>query len=97
APGKVRLLVEVLDRLGGQRVAARVFVTGMTNDSIHFEGTTRGEATNEDDLLPFEVPQGATCLIRAEGGGLEAGREFTTGTNTQAAVVISLNDTTLFK
>jgi hypothetical protein len=96
-PGKVRLLVEVLDHLAGQRVAAHVSVTDITNSSIHFEGTSRSETADKNDILPFEVPRGATFLIRAEGGGQEAGREFTSGTNNQAVVVIALSDTTLFQ
>jgi pimeloyl-ACP methyl ester carboxylesterase len=96
-PGKVRLLVEVLDHLAGQRVAAHVSVTEITNSSVHFEGTSRGETADKNDVLPFDVPRGATFLIRAEGGGMEAGREFTSGTNNQAVVVIALSDTTLFQ
>lgn len=97
AADKVRLLVEVIDRLGGQRVAAHVFVTEITNSAVHFEGTSRGETADKNDVLPFEVPRGATFMIRAEGGGLEAGREFTSGTNNQPVVVIALSDTTLFQ
>jgi predicted esterase len=96
-PGQVRLLVEVLDHLAGQRVAARVSVAEITNSSVHFEGTSRGETADKNDLLPFDVPQGATFLIRAESGGQTAGREFTGGTNRQAVVVIALGDTTLFQ
>ena len=97
APGKLRLLVEVLDHLGGQRIAAQVSVNNITNSSVHFEGTSRSESADKNDILPFEVPQGATYLIRAQGGGLQAGREFTAGTNAQGVVVISLSDTTLFQ
>jgi predicted esterase len=96
-PGKMRLLVEVLDHLAGQRVVSHVSVTEITNSAVHFEGTSRGETADKNDLLPFNVPQGATFLIRAEGSGQEAGREFTSGTNSQAVVVIALSDTTLFQ
>jgi pimeloyl-ACP methyl ester carboxylesterase len=96
-PDKTRLLVEVLDHLAGQRVVAKVTVTGITNSSIHFEGMSRGESADKNDLLPFAVPRGATYLVRADGEGEQAGREFTTGTNDQAVVVISLHDTTLFQ
>ncbi len=97
APGMVRLLVEVLDQLGGKRIEAQVSVNNITNSSVHFVGTSRGETADKNDILPFEVPQHATHLIRAHGSGQEAGREFTAGTNTQAVVVISLSDTTLFQ
>ena len=48
-----------------------------------------------NDVLPFNVPQGATYEIRAEKDGQVAGRQFTAGTNAQAMVVISLKDSTL--
>jgi pimeloyl-ACP methyl ester carboxylesterase len=96
-PGKVRLLIEVLDHLDGQRVAAHVSVTAITNNSAHFEGMSRGETADKNDMLPFDVPRGVTFLVRAEGGGQTAGREFTGGTNSQSVVVISLSDTTLFQ
>jgi hypothetical protein len=97
APGKTRLLVEVLDHLAGQCVVSQVSVTEITNSAVHFEGTSRGETADKNDLLPFEVPRGATFLIRAEAGGQTAGREFISDTNTQAVVVIALSDTTLFQ
>jgi pimeloyl-ACP methyl ester carboxylesterase len=96
-PGKVRLLVEVLDHLAGQRVAAQVYVYNITNSAIHFEGTSRSETADKNDILPFEVPQHATYMVRAVGNGMEAGREFTAGAKTQDLVVISLTDTTLFR
>jgi len=94
---KVRLLVDVLDHLAGQRVPAHVFVTEITNSTVHFEGTSMGDTADKNDLLPFEVPRDATFLVKAEGNGQTAGREFTSGTNKQAVVVIALSDTTLFQ
>ena len=93
----MRLQVEVLDHLAGRRVAAHVTVTEITNSTVHFEGTSRGETADKNDLLPFEVPRGATFLVRAENSGLIAGREFTRGTNKQPVVVIAMSDTTLFQ
>jgi pimeloyl-ACP methyl ester carboxylesterase len=94
---KVRLLVEVIDHLAGQRVASHVSVTEITNSNVHFEGTSTGETADKNNLLAFEVPRGATFLIRAEGSGQAAGREFTSGTNNKPVVVIALSDTTLFQ
>ena len=94
---KVRLMVEVLDHLAGQRVVAKISVTEITNSNVHFEGMSRGETSDKNDLVPFEVPRGATFMVRAEGNGLVAGREFISGTNNQPVVVIALSDTTLFQ
>jgi pimeloyl-ACP methyl ester carboxylesterase len=93
--GKMRLLVKVLDQLAGQRTAAKVTVADIKNNAVHFEGSSKDESADLNDVLPFDVPRGATYEIRAERDGQVAGREITTGTNAQALVVISLKDTTL--
>ncbi len=97
APDKTRLLVKVLDHLAGQRVAAKVTVTDIAKSDSHFEGTSRGESADANDILPLQVPRGATYEIRAELNGQTAEREFSTGTNEQAVVVISMSDTTAFR
>jgi pimeloyl-ACP methyl ester carboxylesterase len=93
---KTRLLVKVLDHLAGKRVAAKVTVTDTTNGAVHFEGVSKDESADMNDILALMVPRGSTYDIRAERDGVRAGREFSVGTNQQAVVVISLSDTTLF-
>ena len=92
---KVRLMVKVLDQFGGHRTAAKVTVADIRNSAVHFESVSRDESADMNDVLPFNVPQGATYEIRAEKDGQVAGRQFTAGTNAQAMVVISLKDSTL--
>jgi predicted esterase len=94
--GKVRLLVTVLDHLAGQRVPAKVAVIGLTNSAMHLEGVSAGETADMNNITAFEVPPGIYD-IRAERDGRVAAREFTAGTNAQAVVVISLNDTPVYK
>ncbi len=96
-PSKVRLLVKVLDQLAGKRVSAQVTVTDLTNSAVRFTGLSRDESVDMNDILPIEVPKGATYSIRAERFGMTAGREFTTGTNVQAVVVIALNEMPVVK
>ncbi|MDB6021473.1 MAG: polyhydroxyalkanoate depolymerase [Pedosphaera sp.] len=95
--GKVRLLVKVLDHLAGQRVEAKITVTDITNSAVHFEGVSRGESSDMNDLASFDVPRGGTYAVHAAYWGQEAGRQFTTGTNDQALVIVSMSDTMLFK
>jgi len=95
-PDKTRLFVKVLDRLGGQRVAAKVTVTDITNSAVRFEGTSRDESADLNDILPFAVPRDGTYEVRAERDGQVAGRELSVGTNQQATVVISLSDTPVY-
>jgi transglutaminase-like putative cysteine protease/predicted esterase len=96
APSRLRLLVKVLDQLGGRRVAAKVTVNDITVCTTRMEGTSRDESADMNDFLPFMVPRGSTYEIRAERDGLVAGREFTAGTNEQTIVVISLADTSVY-
>ncbi len=96
AAGTVRLLVTVLDHLAGRRVAAKITVTGLTNNAVHLEGVSADETADMNDITAFEVPRG-TYDIRAARAGQVAEREFTAGTNAQAVVVISLSDTPVYK
>lgn len=98
-PGKIRVLVTVLDHLAGERVAAKVTVTELTNDAVHFDGTSRSDTADMNDILPFDLPKGKVYQIRAEKDGMTAGREFgpvpMNVTNQQTVVVIAMNDTTI--
>jgi transglutaminase-like putative cysteine protease len=97
--GKIRVLVKVLDQLAGKRVAAKVTVTELTNSAAHFEGTSRTETADMNDILPFDLPKGKVFQIRAEQDGMVAGRDFgpvpMQVTNQQTVVVIAMKDTVL--
>jgi pimeloyl-ACP methyl ester carboxylesterase len=98
---KMRLLVKVLDQLAGKRVAAKVTVTDIADSTMHFEGTSRDETVETNDILAFTVTRGRTYDIRVEHGGQTAGRGYTAtpprnSTNAQAVIGISLSDTPVF-
>ncbi len=97
--GKIRVLVKVLDQLAGKRVDAKVTVTELTNSAAHFEGTSRTETADMNDILPFDLPKGKVFQIRAEKDGMVAGRDFgpvpMNNTNQQTVVVIAMKDTLL--
>jgi pimeloyl-ACP methyl ester carboxylesterase len=90
---QVRLLVKVLDRPTGQRVAARVVVTEAANSAAKLEGTSRGESADLNDILPFALARDRAYEVRVEEAGRPLRREFRPGTNVQELLVLTLNDT----
>lgn len=91
--GKVRLLVKVLDRPAGQRVAAPLTVVEATNATAKLEGKSRDESVDLNDIAAFEVARDRAYEISTELNGKRIRREFVAGTNAQELVVLTLNDT----
>jgi len=90
-----RLLVTVVDKLGGRRVAAQVAVCGVTNLHMCLYGISRDEKTDQNSALAFQVPRGLYD-VRAEWNGMAADREFTAGTNRETSLAISMTDTPVY-
>lgn len=90
--GKVRLLVKVLDRPAGQRVAASVIVSETTNAAFRLEDKSRDESADMNDFASFEVARDRAYQITASIDGKTIQREFAAGTNVQELVVLTLND-----
>lgn len=93
--GKTRLLVKVLDRPAGQRVAAKITVTETTNPAMKFEGASKDESADMNDILPFEVARDSAYEVLAELGGKTIRKNFRTGTNAQEMIIVLMNDTSL--
>ena len=91
-PEKTRLMVKVLDRPGGNRVAAKVRISDPKDATIGFEGTTRDEKSDSNDMLSFEVAQDRTYQIEAEFGDQKARQEFHCQKSGQEMVVVCLAD-----
>ncbi len=91
-PGQVRLLVTVLDSPGGKRVAADVAVRELTNTTVLFQGESRDESADLNDLLAISLPRGHRYRIDASHGSEAAHAEFRAGTNDQQVVVLCLNN-----
>ena len=64
--GGVRVLVRVLDKLEGQRVAARVTVTDAADAAMAFAGTSRGETADLNNILPFQLVPGHTYHVEIQ-------------------------------
>lgn len=91
--GKVRLLVKVLDRPAGQRVAAPVTVVEATNTAAKLEGKSRDESADMNDFASFELVRDRAYEISTELNGKRVQREFRAGTNGQELVVLHLSNT----
>ena len=87
-----RLLIKVLDRPAGQRVIARVVVTDPKNSATKFEGVSRGESVDLNDILPFEVARNHDYQIDVTSAGKKVSRDFHTGTNAQEVVLVCLSE-----
>ena len=53
--GKVRVLIRVLDRPQGKRVAAEVTVTDASDATKTLRGTSRDESADLNNILPFQL------------------------------------------
>jgi hypothetical protein len=89
-PSGLSLLVDVLDRPVGERVAARVTVKDLTDSTVRFEGTSRGETADLNDRLSFQLPWQRTYLVEAEHNGQKRQQHYTAGTNAHDRLSIYL-------
>ncbi len=88
ADEKVRLLVRVL--AGGKRVAAKVTVTDSADSSQKFDGTSRDESADLNNILPFQLPRARTFKIHAERDGKTIDREVKTIAGKEAEQTVEL-------
>ncbi len=95
----VRLLVKVLDRPAGKRIAARVSVIDTNNPATakleELEGMSRDESADLNDILPLQVAFNGAYQVRVESNGRNITKPFRSGTNTQELLVVTLLDTPL--
>jgi pimeloyl-ACP methyl ester carboxylesterase len=90
APEKVRLLVKVIDS-DNHRIAAKVTVNNITNSADLFEGVSKNESADMNNILSFDLSPGI-YQICADLGNQTAEQIFIPNTNTQQLVILSLNE-----
>jgi len=90
AEGHTRLLVKVLDRPAGQRVPASVEVLDVSDPTRMWNGTSRDERVDLNDILPFELETGRAYIVTARGNGLEAHARVELGRAAEQVVVLPL-------
>lgn len=91
ADAKPRLLVKVLDRPAGQRVAVDVSLTQPGDTAFRKQGRSRDESADLNDILPFEAVPGLAYEIRVDQGGRAVRQGVVMGTNSQQVVVVTLD------
>lgn len=74
----MRLLVRVLDRPGGKRIAAKVSVTDPGDGSVKLDGTSRDESADLNNLLPFQIARDHAYKLRVEWEGKVLERDLRT-------------------
>jgi len=90
--GTLRLLVKVLDRPAGRRVAATVQVTDPAESSFLLTATSRDESVDLNDILPFELKQNRPYFVAVELDGQRRTLEFAGTTNAQELLVLALEE-----
>ena len=68
APDKVRVLVRVLDKPDGRRLAAKVTVTDAADASVTLNGTSSSDTADLNNILPFELQPGHSYHFVVENG-----------------------------
>ena len=90
ARGKMRLLIRVLDRPAGKRVAAEVTARDPSDEAVKHEGTSRDENADLNNLLSFDLTPGYTYKLRLDHSGKITERDLRTDAKTEETVTIPL-------
>jgi transglutaminase-like putative cysteine protease len=88
--GKVRVLVRVLDRPAGKRVAVKVTVTDPADAALKLEGTSRDESADLNNILPFQLAPGHAYKLRVEQDGKTIEQDLKTTAEAEQTVTIAL-------
>jgi transglutaminase-like putative cysteine protease len=90
APGKVRVLVRVIERPGGKRVAVKVSATDPADPAVKFEGTSRDESADLNNILPFDLTPNHAYKLLIEHSGKVVERGLRTDAKGEQIVTIPL-------
>jgi len=90
AEGRVRVMVRVLDRPQGRRLAARVSVADAADAAQTWSGTSSDESADLNNILPFQVLPGHTYRVSVELDGKTVTQELTATTEAEQITTITL-------
>jgi len=90
--GRVVVLVRILDRAQGKRVAARVVVADAGDPSQTWSGTSRGETADLNNILPFYVVPGRLYTVTVEHEGAARSHQWVAGTEAEQITTLTLAD-----
>ena len=88
---ELRLAVDVFDRPAGKRVAARISITDDADQTVKFDGTSKGDTADMNDHLFFLLPRQRTYLVEAERKNQKYRQYYTSGTTAEDKLPLFLN------
>ncbi len=91
-PDKTRLRVNVFEHRGGARVVAKIAVTDAQDADVRFEGTTKDEKADTNDMLSFLVPRNHRFRIQVEYNGHSLQRDYASESKANDTLDVYLND-----
>jgi hypothetical protein len=89
---RIPLLVQVLDKPNGIRVAAKVTVTDSENVAITFTGTSSNSTADLNNFLTFQLLPGRAYAVVVESGPSTVKREVTLTKEIEQPISFSLTD-----
>ncbi len=89
----VRLLVKVLDRPAGKRIAAKVRVIDASDPKAKLEGLSRDESADLNDIIPFDLRKNHSYILEAEFDGRIMRQNVKAETNLPPLMVLAMNET----
>jgi hypothetical protein len=87
---KVRLLIRVLDKEGGKRIAAKVTLTDPADASVKLEGTSSDESADLNNILPFSLARGHDFKVTLEASGKKVERSLKTSVDQKPEQIVTL-------
>ncbi len=86
--GQTRLMVKVMDQVGGKRVTAGVRVLGGSESALLGEGSSRDERFDTNDLLSFDLASDRKYIIEVAFEGTKLRREIALGASSQEMATV---------
>lgn len=91
--GKIQLLVRVLAKAGGPRVAAKVSVSDPADAAFRQEGTSRDETADLNNILPLPLERGHAYTVTVELDGKTVRKDVRTTDEPEQKLTIPLLET----
>lgn len=87
----LRLMLDVFNRPVGERVAANVKITDVADQTVKFNGISKGDTADMNDHLFFQLPKQRTYLIEIERKNQKYRQYYTSGTGAEDKLPVFLS------
>ena len=87
-----RLLIKVMDHPGGKRVAAQITVADPADAKVQFEGVSKDETADLNDIQSFLVPRNRSYVVKIASSGSSLRREYASGDREKDLLEVCLDD-----